>query len=112
MTCVFLTEENYAFVHSTDQKNCLHPSYFAYSSHISNKSGAIGVQHSSTPPPPVSTFSTHKKNNVLKSFQVKKETPPCSGRGLWPGLGPPVGGSGGGSAGPVIHDLNTKRYKN
>ena len=30
--CVFLTEENYAFVHLADQKNRLHTNDFAYSS--------------------------------------------------------------------------------
>ena len=54
--CVFLTEENHAFVYSTDQKNRLHTSDFAYKAYISNKSGAIEVHRSSTPLPPVSTF--------------------------------------------------------
>ena len=48
-----LTEENYAIVHSADQKNRLHTSDYAY---ISSKNGTIGVQHSSTLLFPVSTF--------------------------------------------------------
>ena len=48
MKCVFLTGKCYAFVHLTDQKNHLHTSDFAYTvACVSNKSGAIGLQHSS-----------------------------------------------------------------
>ena len=63
-----LKKKNYAFVHSADQKNRLiHASDYAY---ISNKSGTIGVQHSSTlpllPQPSSAPFHTraHKQVNV------------------------------------------------
>ena len=77
--------------------------------YISNKSGAIGVQHCS-PPFPHLHLSTRTHINKLmlhrdtykNHFQVEK-TPRCSGRGLSPDLSPPLGrGSGGGSAGPGI----------
>ena len=57
MKCVFLTEKCYAFVHSTDQKIVYTQAILPTVACISNKSGAIGVQHSSTPlSPPLSTF--------------------------------------------------------
>ena len=61
-----LTSENYAFVHSTDQKNRLHASDFTYSSLHFKKSGAIGVQHPSSPLlSPSAPFYTHQQINVV-----------------------------------------------
>ena len=62
-----LKEENYAFVHSADQKyRLIHTSDYV---HISNKSGTIGVPHSSTLPlPPLphrQHLSTHTHTNKL-----------------------------------------------
>ena len=68
--CVFLTQENYAFVHSTDQKNRLHTSDFAYSSlHFKlewrNWSLTFFIPLSSAP------FYTHKQINVASQHILK-----------------------------------------
>ena len=89
MKCVFLTGKCYASVHSTDQKNHLHTSDFAYSS-LRFKQGRRNWS------PTLFKFSlfpasipfcrhAHKQINIvsyyaLKSFPSKK-TPRCSERG-------------------------------
>ena len=62
--CVFLTEENYAFVHSTDQKNCLHVSDFAYKSlHFEQKRRNWSPTFFNPPSAPFYTHA-HKQINV------------------------------------------------
>ena len=52
-----LTEENYAFGHSTDQKNCLHTSDFAYSSlHFKQERRIRSPTFFNPFIPPISTF--------------------------------------------------------
>ena len=67
--CVFLTEENYAFVHSTDQKNCLHASNFAYSSLHFKQERRNWSPRFFNPLPQSALFCTHahKQINVASS---------------------------------------------
>ena len=60
-----LTEENFAFIHSADQKNCLHVRDFAYSSlHFKQEWPNLSPTHSSTPPRQHLSTHTHKQINI------------------------------------------------
>ena len=67
--CIFDREENYAFVHSTDQKNRSHTRDFAYSSLYfkqERRSWSPTFFKPPPPPPPSAPFYTlkHKQINV------------------------------------------------
>ena len=105
-----LTEENYAFLHSADQKNRLHISDFAYSSlHFKQERRNWSPTFFNPSPPPSALFYTHahKQINVatIKRIKIisKKKKNGCVHGGApdqaWP---PWPRGSGGGSAGPAL----------
>ena len=60
-----LTEENYAFLHSADQKNRLHISDFAYSSlHFKQERRNWSPTFFNPSPPPSAPFYTHAHKQI------------------------------------------------